>query len=155
MPRKKIEEYKERLNNKPREYDLSKFPVIAECKNDEIVFLPFKYHREEYDVYALQFGEELYIGSSRWVTNRIRIHYRELVTKKHPSKRMMDAYDKNKMFTAYLLMRCDKDSVRASEVAEQMFIRLLRPSINVYLPIGKSEMWNEKIWTTKRDKESK
>lgn len=143
----------ERLNNKPREYDLSKFPIIAECKNGGIVFHPFKYKREEYDVYAIQFGEELYIGSSRLVENRIRNHYRTLVTNKHPSPRMIEAYEKYKTFKAYLLMRCDKDSIRASEIAEQMFIRLLRPSLNVSLPTGKTERWNGVIWSCKHDDE--
>lgn len=152
MPTKKIGEYIERLNNKPREYDLSKFPLIAECKDgEELEFTQFNYKIDEYDVYALQFGEELYIGSSRWITNRIRNHYWLLTTNKHTSKRMRLAYDKTKSFKAYLLMRCDEGSARAAETAEQMFIRLLRPSLNVSLPTGKTERWNSLIWSSKHD----
>lgn len=146
-------DYIERLNNTPREYDLSKFPLIAECKNGELTFSQFNYTEEEHDVYALQFGDNLYIGSSREVTIRIRFHYRQLVTGKHTSERMRAAYKQNKSFKAYLLMRCDGHSSRAAETAEQMFIRLLRPSINIFTPTGKTERWNSLIWSSRMEDE--
>lgn len=140
----------ERLNNVPREYDLSKFPLIAECIDGIISRQPFNYIKDETDVYAIQIGEELYIGSTKHLTRRIYQHHSSLVKGENQSEKLQNAYNNTKCFKVYLLMRCEK-GVRSGEIAEQMFIRLLKPSLNIFLPTGKTERWNNLIWTCKLD----
>lgn len=143
----------ERLNNEPREYDLSKFPLIAECIDGKVKHHAFKFTQDEMSVYAIQIGGELYIGSSKWLSKRVYQHYSTLIKGENQSKRLQIAYNNTKCFKVYLLMRCDGNAARAAETAEQMFIRLLRPSLNVLLPTGKTERWNGLIWSCRNSDE--
>ena len=124
----------ERLNYKPREIDLESFTLLAKCENGKLSF-----------EYALQFGSDLYVGSSAQVKNRIYLHYWALSQNRHNSKKIQSIYDECKSFKAYIIMRCDSNC----GTAEQMIIRLLQPSLNVTLPNGKTEYHNNIIWQTK------
>ena len=135
----------ERLNYKPREIDLESFTLLAKCENGELSFEDVNLTKCEKDVYALQFGSDLYVGSSAQVKNRIYLHYWALSQNRHNSKKIQSIYDECKSFKAYIIMRCDSNC----GTAEQMIIRLLQPSLNVTLPNGKTEYHNNIIWQTK------
>ena len=97
----------ERLNFKPREVDLNNFTLLATCKNGCLSYEDVELTDSEKDVYALQFGGDLYVGSSGQIKNRIYSHYFALSHRKHHSKKMQSLYDNSDNFKAYIIMRCD------------------------------------------------
>lgn len=134
------------LQNEPYEIDLSYFTLIASCENDEIHFEDINYEKEECDVYAIQFGNDLYIGSSKQLSSRIRSHYYSMRKGNNLSPAIQEAYNKTHSFKVYLIMRCFQNC----DMAEQMIIRLLRPSLNAILPKGNTDYHNDIIWTPNR-----
>lgn len=134
-----------RLSYTSKKLDLSHFTLIAECRKGFICYEKIKIFTNENDVYALQFGDDLYIGSSKNISQRIRSHFKALVNGTHTSKRVQNAYNREMGFKAYILMRCHGRLCNA----EQMMIRLLQPSLNTLLPNGNCDYYNNIIWVSK------
>ena len=136
----------EQISYPPRQIDLSCFTLLAVCENGNLSFTDFKPVENENDVYALQLNDELYIGSSQQVRKRIHAHYWAMINSRHHSEKVQVAFDKYKSFKAFVIMRCDG----LCEMAEQMIIRLLQPSLNANLPHGRTEHHNNIIWQQHR-----
>ena len=130
------------LNNKPNFINLDCFILFATTNESVINFSSFKPTKDELDIYVLQFGNDLYVGSSHDVRRRINHHFYLLKNNRHYSKRIQDAYNKTKAFKAFIVMRCST----FERSAEQMIIRLLQPSLNTVTPMGKNERYNNIIW---------
>lgn len=136
------------LNYNPHNLNLDTFTLFAECDLVNINFKNVNLTKEEYDVYALQFGEDIYVGSSRILKTRIKTHYYSLKAGKHHSQRVQTAFNNCGTFKVFILMRCNEDM----PFAEQMIIRLLNPSLNTTPPKGHNELYNSIIWTANRIK---
>lgn len=140
--KKNLWQHIKKLDNHPNYVNLDSFILYAIANDSELKFTDFTPNDEELDVYALQFGSDLYIGSSNEIRRRVNAHYRTLKNKEHFSPKVQSAYDKSKSFRVYVLMRCSINE----KCAEQMIIRLLQPSLNTIAPFGRNERFNDIIW---------
>lgn len=134
--------YNRRISFPSKKLDLSSFILFADCEKGVLNYKDFTCLENESDVYAIQFGGDLYIGSSINIKKRIYCHFKSLSNNTHPFERVQEAYNKTKSFKVYILFRC----VGSCEVAEQMMIRLLKPSLNKSLPLGEKDAFNTMLW---------
>lgn len=82
-----------------------------------------------YHVYALVIGDDLYIGSSAHVISRIRQHMNEMMNGTHYNKYMTSAFLKSKKVLGYILDSADTKSEILRK--EQFYIDKYQPYLNI------------------------
>lgn len=137
----------------PHYVDLSDFPLIATYNDDEMKFLGPNTTEGEIDIYVIQMDDEMYVGSSGNVRNRLTTHLCELRKDNHFAKRMQEVFNEKKHFNVYRVMRCYD---RGLTVAEDLVVRLLQPSLNTFAVTKEGVIQNEIVWIyeTDRDREN-
>ena len=131
------------VSYEPHKNELTRFISLATCKHGILNLSEFISSDDEGDVYAIEFGENIYVGSSKNVKDRIYEHYRKLKSGKHEVSEMQSLYDKSQCFNAYVIFRCNE---RMRTIAERMIILLLRPSLNKTLPSTTTDSFNDVLW---------
>ena len=91
-------------------------------------------------IYAIQIGEDVYVGKTENILSRANIHKHSFLTGKNLTL-LQNAFDKTKRFDIYILMKVDMKNCSFSFM-EQYFISLLEPSLNTncaFMPNDYSE----------------
>jgi len=137
------------INYDPHYVDLSSFTLAAECVDGELSIFPFEQLEGEHNVYCIQIDEDMYVGSSANLKNRIWSHHNSLCNGKHISKRMQQLYNEKRRFKVYIIMRIQSEQHSRFEMdlAENFVTRLLNPSMNSTMPRGLNAEKEEPIWT--------
>lgn len=107
-------------------------------------------------VYVLDFGENnLYVGSTLNLKNRLRQHVEYLQQKKH-TQTIHFAYNVGGVFNAYILLSLPSATEDDLREAENSMIHLLCPRLNVKIPTNSSLKANRawlKVELVERNKE--
>lgn len=83
---------------------------------------------EQSIVYLIEIGDDKYIGSTEKAKYRLSSHVNSLLEGRHLNKKIQQAFDKNKVFTIYLIEECL--SKEEAFVKEKNYIRELLPNLN-------------------------
>ena len=83
---------------------------------------------EQSIVYLIEIGDDKYIGSTEKAKHRLSSHVNSLLEGKHLNKKMQQAFDKNKVFTIYLIEECP--SKEEAFFKEKNYIREFLPNLN-------------------------
>lgn len=114
---------------------------VCVYKNNKLTWLKDEIHPS---VYLLKIGEDIYIGSSWNLKERILSWTRNFLHAQSLSDTLRVAFDENRSFIVYILERVIIGDIR---VREQFYINLLHPSLNSYKTVGslKSDYMENKI----------
>lgn len=140
------------LRYEPHFVDLSDFPLIATYSDDEMKFLGPNTTDGEIDIYVIQMDDEMYVGSTGNVKDRMNAHLCELRKGNHYAKRMQEVFNEKRYFSVFRIMRCYD---RGLTVAEDLVARLLQPSLNTFAVTKEGVIQNEIVWIyeTEHDRE--
>jgi len=136
------------LRYEPHYADLSDFPLVATYNDDDIKFLGPNTTEGETDIYVIQMDDEMYVGSSGNIRNRLTTHLCELRKGNHFAKRMQEVFNEKRRFNVYRIMRCYD---RGLTVAEDLVVRLLQPSLNTFAATKEGVIQNEIVWIYETD----
>lgn len=136
------------LRYEPHYADLSDFPLIATYNDDEMKFLGPNTAGGEIDIYVIQMDDEMYVGSSGNVKDRMNTHLCELRKGNHYAKRMQEVFNEKRRFNVYRIMRCYD---RGLTIAEDLVARLLQPSLNIFSVTKEGVIQNEIVWIYETD----